>query len=102
MAVGNTVKQQETENDGSVTTFRSQVSATRSQVRVRRFGFGKSVIRHLSSTQSFISGGRWQPQVAGGGLFHSALHSALNAVLYSVLDSALHSPFNSPHRHEDS
>jgi hypothetical protein len=53
-----------------------------------------SALRHrlspLSSIQPSIqpsptSGGRWQPQVAGGGLFHSALHSVLNAVLHSVL-----------------
>jgi len=28
-----------------------------------------SAIRHLSSMQSSISGGRWQPRVAGGGAF---------------------------------
>ena len=47
-----------------------------------------SVIRHRFS-HLLIPGGRWQPQVAGGRLFHSALHSVLNAVLNAVLHSAL-------------
>ena len=65
-----------------------------------------SALCHLSSTQSSISGGRWQPQVAGGGLFHSALYSVLNAVLHSalrdrfshlssVIDSVIHSVIHS-------
>jgi len=65
-----------------------------------------SALCHLSSTQSSISGGRWQLQVAGGGLFHSALHAVLNAVLHSalrdrfshlssVIDSVIHSVIHS-------
>ena len=50
--------------------FRSQVSAIGIRARVFRFRFGfrKSVLCHRFSHLS-ISGGRWQPRVAGGGAF---------------------------------
>jgi hypothetical protein len=49
-------------------TFRSQVSAIRSLVRVSRFGCrsGYSALCHRFSHRP-ISGGGWQPRVAGGG-----------------------------------
>ena len=56
-----------------------------------------SVIRHRFShpfSDPFISGGRWQPQVAGGGcsaLPHrlSHLSSVIDSVIHSVIHSAL-------------
>ena len=44
----------------------------------------ESVFKALDRMMSggAFSGGGWQPQVAGGGLFHSVLHAALNAVLH--------------------
>ena len=84
-----------------VPTFRSQVSAIRSQARVIRFRFGARINRFspLSSIQSSIHFG-WP--VAGATKIRSALHSVLNAVLHSalrdrfsplssVIDSALYS-----------
>ncbi len=69
--------------DSPLPRFRWQVAAPGGGWR--RFSALRHRFSHLSSTQSSISGGRWQPQVAGGGLFHSALHSVLNAALHSVL-----------------
>jgi hypothetical protein len=47
-----------------------------------------SAIRHRRSHRP-ISGGGWQPRVAGGGPVHSALHSVLHAVLNSALPCCL-------------
>ena len=77
---------------GRGTIFRSRVAAIRYQVRVLRFRFGfrKSAIRHLSSTQSSNSGG--SPGWPVAGLFHSVLHSALNAVLHAALRDRFRPP----------
>jgi hypothetical protein len=79
-AVGSTVEQTETGNriNGGVSIFRSPVSAIRCLVLVFRFGcrFRKSVLCHRFSPP-FISVGRWQPRVAGGGcsaLLHRLSH----------------------------
>jgi hypothetical protein len=79
-AVGSTAEQTETGNRiiGGVSIFRSPVSAIRCLVLVFRFGcrFRKSVLCHRFSPP-FISVGRWQPRVAGGGcsaLLHRLSH----------------------------